>query len=58
MKLEAKQHVKGATKKSTAPPVEVDPRGGGQTSKLFNEIAMLKDQNKSLEGKVQVRRSF
>lgn len=55
MKLEAK-HTKGAIKKVPAVPavVELEQQKNGQTTKLVNQIAVLKDQNKSLEGKVQV----
>lgn len=55
MKLEAKQS-KGAIKKVPAVPavVELEQQKNGQTTKLVNQIAVLKDQNRSLEGKVQV----
>lgn len=63
LKLEAKQQqqCKGAIKKPPPPPpvvqVPVDPEpknSSNTTSKLVNQIAILKDQNKCLEGKVQV----
>lgn len=58
MKLEAKQS-KGATKRQPlAPAATIEEPKHDQTSKLVNQIAVLKDQNKSLEGKVQVRPSI
>lgn len=63
LKLEAKQghQGKGAVKKQCVEhiptAVEAEQKNGqASTSKLVNQIAVLKDQNKSLEGKVQVRR--
>lgn len=55
-KLEAKQG-KGAVKKQAAvdpTPGDIELKSGHQTSKLVSQIAVLKDQNKSLEGRVQV----
>lgn len=55
--MEAKQANKGGVKRKNPEPVEVSQKNtaNNQTDKLTNQIAVLKDHNKCLEEKVQVK---